>query len=300
VTEIEAGEVVSLTDPEPAAAVEVLRSGPLATIQDAGRLGYARLGVPESGAADRRSYAVANALAGNPAAAAAIEVTFGGLELRARASVVVAVAGAPCLVTVDGAIAAFAEAITMPAGSILKLGPPRHGLRTYVAVRGGINVSTVLGSRSTDVLTGIGPPVLGGGSVLPVGAAGDGEVPPPIIHPVPAELRLAVHSGPRADWFAPDAIRALCAAPYTVLLDSNRIALRLNGLTLVRRRAGELAPEGLVRGAIQVPPDGQPVLFLADHPVTGGYPVLAVVEDDDQWLAAQARPGAAISFWFAG
>jgi allophanate hydrolase subunit 2 len=124
----------------------------------------------------------------------------------------------------------------------------------------------------------------------------DGAVDPPIVHPVPADLTLNVRPGPRLEWFADDAIDVLCAGPYTVLMESNRVALRLHGPAPARRRDDELPPEGLVRGAIQVPPDGRPVLFLADHPVTGGYPVLAVVDEEDQWLAAQARPGRPISF----
>jgi biotin-dependent carboxylase-like uncharacterized protein len=276
--------------------VEVLRPGPFATIQDLGRTGYAAVGVPLSGAADLRSFALANALVGNPPKAAAIEATFGGLEVRAHSAVVIAVTGAPCLVTIDGSAASFGAAVSVDAGAVVQVGSPRRGLRTYLAVRGGIDVPAVLGSRSTDVLAGIGPPALGRGSILPLGDMTDGAVDPPIVHPVPAELAVHVQPGPRRDWFADNAIELLCASTWTVLMESNRVALRLHGPVLPRRRDDELPPEGLVRGAIQVPPDGNPVLFLADHPVTGGYPVLAVVHEEDQWLAAQARPGRPISF----
>lgn len=279
-----------------AGAVEVMRPGPFATIQDLGRTGYAAVGVPLSGAADLRSFALANALVGNPPTAAAIEATFGGLEVRAHTSVVMAVTGAPCLVTIDGSAASFGAALSVDAGAVVQVGSPRRGLRTYLAVHGGVDVPAVLGSRSTDVLAGIGPPTLERGSILPVGDVTDGAIDPPIVHPVPADLTLLVRPGPRQDWFADNAMDLLCAGPYTVLMESNRVALRLHGPALPRRRDDELPPEGLVRGAIQVPPDGRPVLFLADHPVTGGYPVLAVVDEEDQWLAAQARPGRPILF----
>ncbi|MDP9239746.1 MAG: biotin-dependent carboxyltransferase family protein, partial [Actinomycetota bacterium] len=168
---------------------------------------------------------------------------------------------------------------------------------TYVAVRGGIGVDPILGSRATDLLAGVGPPVLSDGGWLPVGVAttgppvAGGSVPAP-----PDNIVLRVLPGPRDDWFAAGALAALCREPYEVSPRSDRVGLRLSGPALERSRPGELPSEGMVEGAVQVPPDGQPVLLLADHPLTGGYPVIAVVDAADVPLAAQARPGQQIRF----
>jgi len=169
------------------------------------------------------------------------------------------------------------------------------GLRTYLSVRGGIAVPTVLGSRSTETLAGLGPAPVRAGDRLPVGAP-PRRFPSVDVAPVPppsaGTVVLRAIPGPRADWLAnPD---ALTAGPWTVASRSDRVGVRLEGppLGYPASRAGqELASEGVVRGALQVPPNGQPVLFLADHPVTGGYPVAAVVLGADVDRAAQARPG---------
>ncbi|GGP85554.1 biotin-dependent carboxyltransferase family protein [Streptosporangium pseudovulgare] len=188
--------------------------------------------------------------------------------------------------------------VWVPSGGELRVGAPTAGLRTYVAVRGGLDVPAVLGSRSTDALSGLGPAPLAPGLRLPLGpAAGlppivvDAAPPPPIPRGV-----LRVLPGPRDDWFAPDALEALCAAPYQVSRRSNRVGVRLAGTALRRVRDGELPSEGMVAGAVQVPPSGQPIVFLADHPPTGGYPVIAVVASADLAVAAQLRPGDPV--WF--
>ena len=269
---------------------EVLDTGTLTTVQDLGRPGHAHLGVPRAGALDLPAAALANRLVGNDAAAAVLEVTFGGLALRAGAGRWVAVTGAPGPVWVDGAARGHARGEWVPAGATLRIGPPVTGVRSYVAIAGGITVPPVLGSRSTDTLAWVGPPRVEAGVVLPVGEpAGQ---PRPLDTPRPpraGSLRLTV--GPREDWFAADAVDLLCGTTYTVHADSNRIGLRLSGATLERARSGELPSEGMVLGAVQVPPSGQPVVFLQDHPTTGGYPVIAVVVADDLPVCAQARPG---------
>ena len=280
-------------------ALEVLAPGPLATVQDGGRHGHAALGVGASGAADTASYARANRLLANPEGAAALEVTMGGLVLRARGDVWVAVTGAPCPVRVGGRGAAPAEVLRLRDGEELRLGPPRRGLRSYVAVRGGLDVPAVLGSRSTDVLSGLGPEPLRTGDVLPVGE------PPcafPVLDAVPEppvggdRLELGVVLGPRDDWFTPGAVEALLGGEFEVTGRSDRVGMRLAGPALPRSVEGELPTEGMVPGALQIPPDGEPVLFLADHPVTGGYPVIAVVRSRDLPSAAQARPGTRLAF----
>ncbi|MFD9380224.1 biotin-dependent carboxyltransferase family protein [Streptomyces sp. NPDC059999] len=279
----------------------VVRAGALTTVQDLGRPGYAHLGVPRSGALDVGAHTLANRLLGNAPDAATLETTLDGVALRASDPVTVAVTGAPCAVRVSGRPVAWGAPVPLRAGAELEVGAAESGLRSYVAVRGGFAVPPVLGSRATDLLSGLGPPVLSAGVLLPVG--------PPGREPVrgvdalgvpgaPTELVLPLGPGPRADWFEPDSVAGLLRAAYRVSARSNRIGLRTEGgPALVRRRAGELPSEGMVLGAVQVPPDGLPVVFLADHPVTGGYPVVGVVPPGPALdAAAQARPGVTVRF----
>ena len=287
--------------------VEVVVPGPYATVQDLGRPGYAHLGVPRSGAADAPALRLANRLVGNPEGHAGVEFTFGGAVLRFSCGAWIAVTGAPCPVEVgDGdrwRPAGMCAPVWVPAGRRVRIGMPWRGLRTYLAVRGGIAVEPVLGSRASDSLSGLGPAPLAAGSVLPIGRDGPlgpiavDQVPP---RPVPEEPVLRVLPGPRDDWFAPEALAALCAGPYTVSPDSNRVGVRLRGAALRRARRGELPSEGMVGGAIQVPPDGLPIVFLADHPPTGGYPVIGVVASADLPVVAQLRPGDRVRFTLGG
>ncbi|MGY1804269.1 biotin-dependent carboxyltransferase family protein [Blastococcus sp. SYSU D00922] len=276
----------------------VLAPGPFATVQDDGRPGWASIGVTRSGAADRTAAALANRLVGNDDAAAVLEATAGGLRVRAGRTLLVAVTGAPAPVLVDDRPAPFAAPLTLRPGQVLVLGVPPVGLRTYLAVRGGVDVPPVLGSRSTDTLSGLGPAPLRPGDELPVGTL-TGAEPFVDVAPVRAPSSsplLHVLPGPRRDWLAPEAWTALTGSGWTVTADSDRVGLRLSGPRLERAVTGELPSEGLVPGAIQVPPDGAPVLFLTDHPVTGGYPVLAVVATADLPAAAQLRPGDVVRF----
>lgn len=284
-------------------SLEVLATGPMTTVQDLGRHGLGALGVGTSGAADPASLRLANRLLGNPEGAAALEVTFGGLEVRAHGGVFVTLTGAACSLTIDGAPVGHAAVTWLPDGAVLRLGPATSGLRGYLAVRGGVHVSPVLGSRSTDTLAGLGPAVPRVGDHLPVGPA-PAEGPRVDVAPVRApsseEVVLRVRPGPRADWFAESALAALLGSPYEVTSESDRVGMRLSGPILDRARDGELPSEGMVTGALQVPPSGQPTLFLADHPVTGGYPVIAVVVTDDVGLAAQVQPGQHLRFVTGG
>lgn len=274
-------------------SLTVLATGPLTTVQDLGRPGQAALGIGRSGVCDRASAALANRLVGNPADAAVLEVTFGGLAVRAEADLLVVTTGARC----PGA--PHAAPVVLHRGQELRLGPPVSGLRTYLAVRGGITVEPVLGSRATDVLAGLGPPVVGTGDVLPVGPPVDpapGVDVAPVPEPAAGELTVTVLPGPRADWFGDAGWAGLTGQPWSVTSESNRVGLRLDGAPLDRSRSGELPSEGMVRGALQVPPSGLPVLFLADHPVTGGYPVIGYVTDADVDRCAQLRPGQTLRF----
>lgn len=274
--------------------------GPLATIQDLGRPGYARLGVTSGGAADRGSLRLANRLLGNPEGAAAIEVLMGGLAVRAQTALLVAVTGAPAPLTVDDHPAPLVSPIRLGPGDVLRLGVPGTGLRSYVAVRGGFDVPTALGSASTDAASGLGPDRLRVGTVLPVGLA-RGSVPSLIESaasgPSPSVV-LMLHAvrGPRDDWFTPWSAQVLRSVGWSVSADSDRVGVRLNGPSLARRVSGELPSEGVLRGAVQIPASGYPLVFLSDHPTTGGYPVLAVVDDADVDRLAQARPGEQVRF----
>lgn len=276
--------------------IEVVAPGPLATVQDLGRPGWAALGVSRSGAADRSAAALANRLVGNDAGAAVIEATFGGLAVRFGRAAFAVLTGAPAPAALDGAALAVGAPFHASAGSLLRLGAPATGLRTYLAVHGGIDVAPVLDSRATDVLTGVGPPPLAPGTVLPVGPPSGRPLPgvdqatAPLVAP-PVVVRVT--PGPRLDWFAPG---ALVGVAYRVGSASNRTALRLEGPPVERVVARELPSEGLVPGAVQVPPDGRPVVFLADLPVTGGYPVPWVVREADLGLVAQLRPGDELRF----
>jgi biotin-dependent carboxylase-like uncharacterized protein len=270
--------------------IEVLAPGTLATVQDGGRAGYAELGVARSGAFDRAALRAANRLVGNDPAAAAIEVTLGGLAVTTHAAVTAALTGAVCS-GID-----FGVAVSLPAGATVRLAVPAAGLRSYLAVRGGVDVPSALGSRSTDTLSGIGPPPLRAGDRLDVGRQPTNDVAGTALAPHRPRSELRIVAGPRDDWFAASALAVLCGAPWTVRADSNRIGVRLDGPVLERVRTGELASEPTLPGALQVPLDGQPILLGPDAPVTGGYPVIAVVRDDDLDAAAQLRPGDRIRF----
>ena len=294
-----------------AAALVVEDPGLQSLVQDRGRPGLADLGVGASGAADSRSAALANRLVGNPSGAALIECTLGGLQVQAVGEQIVALTGAPAAAAVVSAEespdqwAPHGVPFVLADGQRLVLEVPAAGLRTYLAVRGGVEAAPVLGSRSTDMLSGIGPSPLVRGTRLPVGTLGEGAA---VGHPEPmpdlpaagelTELRVVL--GPREDWFTEPAREAFAEQEWEVSSASNRVGVRLTpvegGTVLERSRGGELASEGMVLGALQVPPSGEPVLFLADHPVTGGYPVIAVVVPEDLPLAAQLPPGARVRF----
>lgn len=271
-------------------SLHIRHVGASVLVEDLGRVGWAHLGVPRSGALDRPAAALANRVVGNPPGAACLEVLLGGLEVSTDHGVWCAVTGAPCAVVVDGRQREFATAVWLPANGTLALGRPTAGLRSYVAVAGGIAVEPVLGSRSTDTLGRVGPAPVVPGDVLPVGEARGQPAPVDTPRP-PREGPLRLLPGPRADRVVGDVVDLLCGTTYTVSPDSDRIGLRLLGDPLPLVTADELPSEGMVLGAVQVPPDGRPVVFLADHPTTGGYPVVAVVEEGDLWQCAQLRPG---------
>lgn len=344
-------------------ALEVLDPGLLTLVQDLGRPGWAHVGVGRSGAADRGALRAANRAVGNDEGAAGLEVLLGGLRVRAVGDVLVALAGAPAPATTTPVTASARRAGPPPRagddestrarrehtdnpvlsasardlgrgvrvlrlrhGQVLSLGRPEEGVRTYVAVRGGLAVDAVLGSRASDRLGGLGPAPLVVGEVLRLGrsaavdepapaggvigaqapaGSGDGALPGrAAADGAPGEsdpdgvVLLRVEPGPHAHWFDVRWPAVLCGPDgYAVLPASDRVAVRLDGQPLARAAefvGRELAPVGLVPGAVQVPPDGLPVVFGVDHPVTGGYPVIAVLRPDDVDRLAQLRPGDAV------
>lgn len=295
-------------EPTGRAGLAVVDPGMQSLLQDLGRAGHGDLGVAFSGAADKDAARQANRLVGNAPDEAVVETLFGGLSVTARGLQVLALTGAEArAVVTDSSGAVLRRPVprapfALRDGETLTVQDPPAGLRTYLALRGGILARADLGSRSTDVMSGIGPAPLAAGDELVLREdpgnrlVGDAEAP---LRRTPragdtAVLRITL--GPRDDWFDRDGIDLLTSQEWEVTAESNRIGVRLaapeGGRPLRRVREGELASEGVVSGALQVPPSGLPVLFLADHPVTGGYPVIAVVVREDLGAAAQLPPGA--------
>ncbi len=283
-------------------AVRVTDPGPLALVQDLGRPGLAALGVSASGAFDRAAHRLANRLVGNDESAAALECLLGGLRLALPAGTWFAVTGAwgdAVLVTDDGRRRVEPHTATLVASaSELHLGPVTHGLRSTVAVRGGLAGPLALGSRSRDTLAALGPEPLRAGDLLPLGPDPAAPVPAadlvPVDPPTDGVVELGVRPGPRHDWFDTAAWSLLLTSEWVTSARSDRTGVRLEGPALARVPdlvGVELASEGMLRGSIQVSPDGAPTVLGPDHPVTGGYPVIAVVVDTALDRLAQLRPG---------
>ncbi|MCO4275133.1 carboxyltransferase domain-containing protein [Pseudarthrobacter sp. HLT3-5] len=316
-------EAPASQEPDVQSGLLILSPGLQSLIQDLGRPGHAGLGVSSAGALDRSSLRRANRIVGNDPSAAVVESVAGGLRVQAVGDQVLAVAGAPSALTIvtpsdvpgpdapddegdqseQAREVPMATAFALLDGEILTIGAPERGFRSYLAIRGGAAVDAVLGSRSTDTMSGIGPAPLAAGQLLGVGAAtssnvvGNPELQPDF--PDSGVTVLDIVPGPRADWFDAAALESLCAQEWAVTPRSNRVGMRLDGEPLSRSRDGELPSEGTMAGALQIPPEGQPVLFLADHPITGGYPVIGVVVDHQLDLAAQVPIGGSIRFRWA-
>ncbi|CAJ1493217.1 5-oxoprolinase/urea amidolyase family protein [[Mycobacterium] kokjensenii] len=274
--------------------LEILHTGPLALVEDLGRAGLGHLGVSPSGAADRRSHTLANRLLANPDDRATIEVAFGGLSVRVRGGDVdIAVTGADTDPDVDGVSFGTNSIQRVRDGQVVSLGRPRSGLRSYLGVRGGIEVTPVLGSRSYDVMNAIGPSPLRDGDVLQIGERA-GHYPEidqaPVATITDDVVELRVTPGPRDDWFVDPDI--MVRTNWLVSNRSDRVGMRLVGMPLEYRWPDRQLPaEGADRGAIQILPNGFPIILGPDHPVTGAYPVVGVVVDEDIDTLAQVRPG---------
>lgn len=275
--------------------------GPLALVEDLGRPGLAHLGVSTSGALDRGAARLANRLVGNHDGDAVLEVLVGGFRARFDGGETwFAVTGAWGRVTLDGRSVPPYTAARAHDGAVLELPVAERGLRYLLAVRGGIDESPVLGSRSHDTLAGLGPEPVAAGRVLAIGAEPAASVPlidVDAAFPPPAgAVTLALLPGPRADWFTDASRAALFDTAWRVTEQADRVGARLDGAALTRRVEGELASEATVLGAVQVAGGGQPTILLADRPVTGGYPVIAIVAPGSLDAIGQVRPGQQVRF----
>lgn len=275
----------------------VLTTGAFTTIQDLGRFGYLSSGVGVSGAFDRRALRTANRIVGNDETAAGLECLGGGLALKAMQATVVTITGAMASITLNERVVGHSAPLHLNPNETISIGTTTEGIRVYLAVAGGIDVKPVLNSRSYDTLAKLGSPPLKPTEILPVGIANLDRI---VVDSVPTaphrSARLTIHPGPHLDYFADDAQHILFSEKYEVSPTSDRIGIRLTGRPIPRFSGREVPSAPMLRGAIQVPPDGQPVILGPDHPVTGGYPVIGVVADDDVDALAQLRPGERVQF----
>ncbi|KTC43709.1 allophanate hydrolase [Pseudomonas fluorescens ABAC62] len=290
------------------AYLEITRPGLHSVLQDSGRPGQTGQGVSRSGALDLGALHAANRAVGNRSDMACVESVLGGLSFVCHGRAVIAITGANTPVTITSASglqwpASNYQPIELEEGDSVSLGSPLEGLRSYLAIRGGFDITPVLGSLSTDTLAQVGPAALAAGDRLGFNSLTTGtsvslsEAPAFELPTATSIVTLDVVMGPRTDWFTDDAIQRLSSQLWRVTPQSNRVGIRLAGDTpLTRSNLQELPSEGTAVGAIQVPASGQPVLFLADHPLTGGYPVIGVVASYHLDLAGQIPINAQIRF----
>ncbi|MDR6971521.1 biotin-dependent carboxyltransferase family protein [Leifsonia shinshuensis] len=295
-------------------SVRILDPGPLALVQDLGRPGLAVVGVGRSGALDRGALRLANRLLGNRESDAGVEALLGGLAVEFERDTWFAVTGATGPLLLDDRLVDAHQAVRARAGQTLRIGTAVAGARRYLAVLGGIDVPPVLGSRSRDTLAGLGPAPLAAGNVLPLGEHPGTDLPlldfVPVAEPTTDGVEVRAYRGPRADWFTEAALDAFFTLDWRAADRSDRIGVRLDPPPTGRHTApavpevpvleravvGELPSEPMVAGCVQVSPDGRPTVLLADHPVTGGYPAIAVVADSSLDAFGQLRPGQPVRF----
>jgi KipI family sensor histidine kinase inhibitor len=280
-----------------------------ALFQDLGRHGQAGQGISPSGALDRSAFAAANRIVGNPANTPCLELTAGGFSFRSSCRAVIGLAGAPCDVMVTdtaglGRAYPAYQPIPLEEGDVVTLGQPRKGTRSYLAVRGSFDVVPFLGSAATDTLAVIGPEPVTTGTAVALKDARKGlasvycDEAPAFDPPSPGDaVTLDVVLGPRTDWFTDEGVRTFTEQVWKITPQSSRVGIRLAGeIPVERKDNAELQSEGTATGAIQIPHTGQPVLFLADHPLTGGYPVIGAVAEYHLDLAGQIPVNASVRF----
>jgi antagonist of KipI len=282
--------------------MRILDPGPQTTVQDLGRFGQLRYGIPPSGPVDGFAFVLANRLVGNPDGAAALECTLVGPRFEVSASCAVAVTGADMPVTVNGREAPGWTTLVLRPGDTVKLGPARAGVRSYVAFSGGLEVPPVMGSRSTYLrgrLGGLEGRALRKEDRLRVVAA-----PPPrpwrvarrALPDYTGEPTVRVVLGPQADRFTQTGIDALLGSAYAMLPQSDRMGARLSGERITHARGHDIFSDGIALGSIQVPGDGQPIVLLVDRQSTGGYTKVATVCSFDVGRVGQVRPGQSLRF----
>ncbi len=286
------------------AALEIIAPGPLTTVQDRGRNGWLRYGVPGSGALDCCALAVANVLVGNRPDAGALEMTLAGATLAVRgAALRIAVAGADMPLAIDGAAAARDRSYTLAPGAVLRIGTAPRGARAYLAVAGGFAIAPVFGSVATHLRAGIGGcdgGALKAGMVLPVAGPAPAGPERRFAGAMPRSPHIRVVLGPQDDYFTEQAAATLAAAEFTVTPRADRMGLRLAGPALSHAKGFNIVSDGIAPGSIQVPGDGQPIILLADRQTTGGYPKIATVISADLPTLGQMRPGDRIRFEAVG
>jgi antagonist of KipI len=282
--------------------IRILEPGAQTTVQDLGRPGYLRYGIPPSGPVDRWAFVLANRLVGNPDSAAALECTVVGPRFEALGPCAVAVTGAEMPVTVNGAAAPAWTALHLRAGDVVHLGVARAGVRAYVAFSGGIDVPPVLGSRSTYLrgrLGGLEGRALRRGDMLPLVPA---PLPPPRtadarwVPPLGGEPEIRVVLGPQVERFTAEGLEAFLTGPYELLPQSDRMGARLRGPRITHRGGHDIISDGIALGSVQVPGDGQPIVLLVDRQSTGGYAKVATVCSFDIGRLGQVKPGQRVRF----
>ena len=278
--------------------LHVVHVSGFASVQDHGRHGYAHLAVSPSGAFDRASHDYANRIVGNADAAATIELTRASIQFVCDQEVMISVTGAPTSIVIDGRQRETQRAILVPGGTTVLVTAQNLGMRSYLAVRGGIDAEQVMGSAAYDELSKIGTPPLRTGDALRIGAAAAST--PAVTRGVSSGVNVSqtatirVHKGPR--WATCANSETLLTGEYTVTSRLNRIGIRLAGPSISWDTEERLSPEGVITGAIQVATDGQPLIFGPDHPITGTYPVIALVDERDLGVLAQLAPGTTVRF----
>jgi biotin-dependent carboxylase-like uncharacterized protein len=283
-------------------AIVILEPGPQTTIQDLGRPGHMRYGIPPSGPLDRRAFVLANRLVGNADGAAGLECTLAGPRFEARGPGAFAVTGADVPVTVNGAAVPAWTTCPLAPGDVVKVGVARGGVRAYVAFAGGIDVPSALGSRSTYLrgrLGGLGGRALRKDDVLALLAAqppGRSRVVPAAIPALEPEPVLRVVLGPQDDRFTDEGVATFLSSAYEMLPQSDRMGARLRGPRIAHRRGHDIISDGIALGSVQVPGDGQPIVLLVDRQSTGGYTKLATVCSFDIARLGQVKPGHRVHF----
>jgi biotin-dependent carboxylase-like uncharacterized protein len=282
--------------------IRILDAGPQTTVQDLGRTGQMRYGIPPSGPVDRFAFVLANRLVGNPDTAAALECTLVGPRFEMTEPGAIAVTGADMPLTVNGEAAAGWTTLAVKPGDVIKLGPARTGVRSYLGVAGGLDVPVVLGSRSTYLrgrVGGVDGRALRKGdelSVFPAGPVKPRRVDPRAIPDYTGEPTARAVLGPQADRFTAAGLEALFGGRYEVLPQSDRMGSRLRGPRIAHVRGHDIVSDGIALGSIQVPGDGQPIVLLVDRQSTGGYTKAATICSCDIWRVGQARPGQSLRF----